>query len=170
MNGRVIDYSEQNNAFDRLMSAGDTEADNPAGIGSTLSGMSEGLTEAETNGGRGRLVIQAVVAGGALPIGGATVTVTNNSGEVIEVQTTDNSGRTPGVVLPAPSAEYSQKPGTVRPYATYNVRIEKPGYYTREFLNVAVFDRIESIQPVIMEPLGEDATESDRVNVVNEQE
>ena len=170
MNERVIDYSEQNNAFDRLMNSNNGDADVPAGIGQTLFDMREGMTAEETNGGRGRLIIQASVAGQALPVSGAIVTVSDSSGREIEVQTTDNSGRTRGVDLPAPSAEYSQRPGTVRPYAIYNVRVEKPGYYTQEFLNVAVFDRIESVQPVVMEPLGEDATEIDRVDVVDEQE
>ena len=33
---------------------------------------------------------------------------------------------------------------------------------------MAVFDKIISVQPVSMEPLGEDATESDRLIIINE--
>ena len=53
-------------------------------------------------------------------------------------------------------------------YSTYNVRVEKDGYFTEEFLNVAVFDKIESIQPVSLEPLGENSLENDRL-IANEE-
>lgn len=168
MNGNATDYGETNDTRDMVMETENAGPDVPAGIGSTISGITGDMNESETNGGTGRLVAQVVVARGALPVSGATVTIMDSKGNVIGTQTTDNSGRTPGISLPAPSFEISQKPGTIRPYSTYNMRIENPGFYTQEFLNVEVFDRTESIQPVLLEPLGENATEGDRLFVTNE--
>lgn len=126
-------------------------------------------TESSNNSGEGTLRVQVTTAGGAVPIDGATVTITDKDGNFIEKQTTDNSGRTEPVALPAPPFEYSQKPGSILPYSTYSMRVEMPGYYTEEFLNIAVFDTVASIQPVALEPLGENATENDRLIVIDEE-
>ncbi len=130
----------------------------------TLSGSRFDKTSFEEEmDGRGRLIVQATTAGGALPVQGAIVTVTKTDGEMIEKQTTDKSGRTQGVYLPAPSYIYSQSPGDLRPYSTYNVRVEATGFFTQNLLNVAVFDGVESIQPVALEPVGEDQLEDNRI-------
>ena len=126
------------------------------------------MAEITDNSGIGRLIVQASTASGALPIVNAKVTVEETDGRVIEVLMTDNSGRTRAVELPAPDAEYSQTPGDVVPYKVYNVRVEKQVFYTEELRNVAVFDGINSIQPVALEPLGENSTEDDKINIINE--
>lgn len=126
------------------------------------------MAEITDNSGIGRLIVQASTASGALPIVNAKVTVEETDGRVIEVLMTDNSGRTRAVELSAPDAEYSQTPGDVVPYKAYNVRVEKQGFYTEELRNVAVFDGINSIQPVALEPLGENSTEDDKINIINE--
>ena len=159
-----LDFENSNLALDRLMGVGDAFSE-PAVEAATLSDDSASEvppTQAEL-GGIGRLIAQVTTAGGALPIQGSTVTISQTNGTPLDIQTTDRSGRTPGIELPAPLARYSQTPGGIRPYSTYNMRVEKPGFYTQELLNIAVFDRIESIQPVALEPLGEDATERDRL-------
>lgn len=140
-----------------------TNFQQPARAVSTLSEDTafEGTpTEAEL-GGTGRLVAQVYTANQALPIQGAIVTIMTANNEILSVQTTNVSGKTPGVALSAPLARYSQAPGGIKPYSTYNLRVEFPGYYSRELLNVAVFDNIESVQPVALEPLLENANEND---------
>jgi len=140
-----------------------TNFQQPARAVSTLSDNTafEGMpTEAEL-GGTGRLVAQVYTANQALPIQGAVVTIMTANNEILSVQTTNISGKTPGIELSAPLARYSQAPGGIKPYSTYNLRVESPGYYSRELLNVAVFDSIESVQPVALEPLLENANEND---------
>ncbi len=113
--------------------------------------------------GVGRLIVQVFLANGAVPIQNATVSITDRNKNLITNLSTDNSGRTPSVDLPAPSARLSLQPGDVKPYSTYNIKVEYPGYYTEEFLNVPVFDGIESIQPVSMEALSENALATDKI-------
>ena len=154
MNTNTNDYESVNTALDRLMSSSDV----PAAAGDTVSDSASGLTvqNKDEASGSGTLIAQV------------SVVISDANGEKIATQFTDNSGRTPGIKLSAPSAEYSLEPTGFRPYSTYNMRAEYPGYYTEEFLNIAVFDKIVSVQPVSMEPLGEDATESDRLIIINE--
>ncbi len=156
---RIMDFEGANQALDRRMGEG-VQQGNLAG---TLSDFtSEEVPGEGRQDGKGRLVVQVTTAGRALPVQGARVVISNTDGEVIDVQTTDNSGRTSGVELNAPSFVYSQTPGNIRPYSGYNVRVEALGYFTQSLMNVAVFDRIESIQPVVLEPVGEDQLEGDR--------
>ena len=159
MDSRKKDYAYFNAALDRLMSSGGFYEPS-----TTTAAISEGKAEPASGGGTGSLIVQVTMANGAVPIPGATVTISESDGEVKTVQTTDISGRTPGFELSTPSLALSQSPGGAAPYTTYNIRIEKPGFYTREFLNVAVFPGIVSIQGVALEPLGEDAFEDDRIN------
>ena len=164
MISKKLDFEDSNLALDSLMGVGNAFSQ-PSVASSTLSDDSKAEaapTQTELLG-TGRLIAQVTTANGALPIQGATVTLTQTNNDIIDIQTTDRSGRTSGAELPAPLARYSQTPGGIRPYSTYNMRVEKPGFYTQELLGIAVFDQTESIQPVALEPLGEDATEIDRL-------
>lgn len=111
----------------------------------------------------GTLIIQASVANGALPIQGAKATVTRPDGETVATLFTDNSGKTMPLRLSAPAASASQTPGCDTPYSKYNILVEKDGYYSDKFLNVPVFDGIESIQNVSLLPLGENALPDDLI-------
>ena len=106
----------------------------------------------------GTLIVAVSAASGALPIEGALVTVkgsTNENSGVLSVVTTDRSGRTPRIVLPTPPAAGSEKPGTEKPYATYNVEVDKEGFFPQSFTNVPVFAGTTSIQPVNLIPMTE---------------
>lgn len=152
---RYTDYKEFNDALDNLIGSAVT-ADAQSALRSE-----EKNTENNCKG-MGKLIVQVSTANGALPIQNASVTVSDVSGSIISSQLTDNSGRTSAISLCAPPASYSQSPGNTMTYDTYNIKVEKSGYYTEEFLNVAVFDKIESIQPVALEPLGENSFSNDR--------
>lgn len=106
----------------------------------------------------GTLIVSASTACGALPVEGALVTIRGsapaNSG-VLSVVTTDRSGRTPRVTLPTPPAADSEKPGMEKPYATYNIEVEKDGFFHQSFTNVPLFANTTSIQPVNLYPLTE---------------
>ena len=62
---------------------------------------------AENYSATGTLIVAVSTAGGALPVEGALVTVRGSKPEnsgVLSVVTTDRSGRTPRITLPAPPA------------------------------------------------------------------
>lgn len=108
--------------------------------------------------GQGTLIVQVSLAKGAIPVEGAQVQVALGD-QILSEQLTDKSGRTPILTLPAPSEELSQTPGSsIRPYSVYNIRIFYPGYYVEEAINVPIFDKINSIQPVALIPLPEDTS------------
>lgn len=108
--------------------------------------------------GQGSLVVQVTLAKGAIPVSGARVTVStagNQSTQIADLLT-DESGRTAPLLLPAPQSSYSQTPDSVvRPYSNYNIKVEYKGYYTEDAVNVPIFDKINSIQPVSLIPLSE---------------
>lgn len=106
----------------------------------------------------GYLVVNVSTARGAIPLGGATVTVMydeadNNS--VFQTMTTGSDGKTDKISLPAPPRNLSEAPGNIKPYATYTVSVDKEGYYTVTDTSVPVFSGITSIQPIEMLPLAE---------------
>ena len=112
------------------------------------------------NEGTGTIIVQAYTANGSLPVEGAKVTV-YDSGRNVELYT-DNSGRTDGVKICVPRASNSQKEGNGNTYGTVDIKVEKQGYYTEDFLDVAVVDGIVSIQPASLEPIGENVAETDQ--------
>jgi len=110
----------------------------------------------QQNSGTGYLVVIVTAADNALPIAGATVTVTSGRGAsstLINKQTTSQSGEIQQINLPAPPKELSQTPGNTNTFAKYNVRTDFPGYYTIEHIDVPIFDGQLSIQPIQLIPL-----------------
>lgn len=105
----------------------------------------------------GTLVVNAYSASGALPIKNTYVRVIGAGEENRTVQysrITDIDGITLPIVLPAPSRELSQSPGSSeQAFAVYDVVITAPGYYTKRIYNVAVFDGEKTIQRVNMIPI-----------------
>ncbi len=167
---RKVDYARFNAALDRLMSGMSGDFDEKA---VTAAAYDENETEnnaAEVSNAdaSGSILVQVTMANGAVPVQGARVIISDANGEVIQNCVTDQSGRISRIELPAPSLEYSQSSGLKVPYYTYNIRIEKPGFYTEEFLNVAIFPGIESIQGVSLEPLDADALEGDKLITIPE--
>lgn len=104
----------------------------------------------------GTLIISARTAGNALPVESASVTVTGaeeSNRDFVRTLTTDISGLTPPISLPAPAKADSLAPGNGRPYAIYNIRIVRDGYYVHENKNAPVFAGVTSIQPAELIPL-----------------
>ncbi len=124
------------------------------------------------NSGTGYLKVMVTAADNALPIEGATVTVTSITGgntTLINKQTTNNSGETVRIELPAPPKELSLTPGNTNTYAKYNVRVDFPGYYTVENVDVPVFDGQVSMQPTQMIPLPLNEKSGKKVTVYEDQ-
>ena len=119
------------------------------------------ITDIPCSEGTGRVVVQAYTASGSLPVENAKITIADKSGNVLYELYTDNSGRTAWAKLCVPRAANSQREGGRNTYGAFDITVEKQGYYTEKFLNAAVFDGVDSIQPAFLEPLGENVVESD---------
>ena len=78
----------------------------------------------------GKLQINVTSSLGLIPIQDATITIsyTGVPDVTIEKISTDSSGQTEMVDLPAPPPEYSLNPVEQQPYSEYNIQVEAPGY------------------------------------------
>lgn len=103
----------------------------------------------------GELRIQVTSTLGMIPIADATVTIfyADNLDSPIQTLTTDISGQTPVIELPAPPIEYSLEPGSPRPYSEYTIQISAPSYETVVISGSEILPDVTSIQPVEMPPL-----------------
>lgn len=86
------------------------------------------------------------------PVEGATVSISSPAQPtvVIEELTTDISGLTPEIELPAPSIDYSLEPSEVQPYSNYNIRAIQAEYTPVTVTNMEIFADVTSIQDATM--------------------
>jgi len=82
------------------------------------------------------------------PIPGASITITQASvpNAVFDQLTTDASGLTNEVELPAPSLDYSQEPSTQQPYSEFTLNINTTGYVPVTIQNAEIFPNVTAIQ------------------------
>lgn len=114
---------------------------------------------------RGFLQVNVVNIENNFPIQNATVSITD-SGEpdnTIEKITTNNSGQTEQVSLPAPPLDYSLQPGDQRPYSEYNLQISAPGFKTTRITGTEILPEATAIQPVRLEPETDPAPEENPI-------
>lgn len=116
----------------------------------------------DTNKSVGYMIVRVTTARGAIPLEGATVTVSDyydesepNRGNAIASFTTNSSGLTERFELPALPRELSMSPGNGKSFLTYNIRVAKDGYYQQNYINAPVFEGITSIQSADMIPLAD---------------
>lgn len=114
--------------------------------------------------GQGSLKIKVFTGNEAFPIMSALVKVLDGE-DLLFQEFTDQSGMVSEVYLPAPSSTISQSPGNEKGYSTYTVVVSHPRFNTVIMENVPVFEGIESIQPVAMEPINNLGSE-----IINETE
>lgn len=103
----------------------------------------------------GYLVFEVSTALDKLPVPGAKITISKALGEdffITKVIVTDIDGKTEPIALPTVSGYFSQAPGIVRPYSTYDASIAVPGYITVNILNIPMFENVTAIQPVSIFP------------------
>ena len=86
------------------------------------------------------------------PIPGASISIsyTGDPDSVIEEVTTDSSGQSPVIELPAPPLEYSLSPSENQPYAEYNIEIRAEGYEPVSISGTELLPDVTAIQPVLM--------------------
>lgn len=115
----------------------------------------------------GKLQINVTSTLGLIPVQDATVTIsyTGVPDVTIEKVTTDSSGQTQEIELPAPPLEYSLTPVEQQPYSEYNIQIEAPGYEPLMISGTEILPDVTAVQPVSLTPL-ETTEETDEVIVI----
>ena len=103
----------------------------------------------------GTLQINVTVENRLIPIENALVTIydTGNPDEIIEQITTDSSGQTPFIPLPAPNPEYSLEITNEQPYSEFNCRVEAEGYEPYFVSAMQILPGIPSLQKIPLQPL-----------------
>ena len=110
----------------------------------------------------GNLSINVTSALGLLPVKDATITIslTSNPDTIVETLTTDNSGQTQTVSLPAPNISYSKDPANeIQPYAEYNIAVSAPGYEDAYISGTEILADVTAIQPITLSALEESRPE-----------
>lgn len=95
----------------------------------------------------GRLKVRCLTSGLA-PIEGATVSIAaeDQPDNVIEQLTTDASGTTGEIELPAPPVDYSLEPSTEQPYSVYNIQASSAGFAPVTISNAEILAGVTAIQ------------------------
>jgi len=103
----------------------------------------------------GRLQIDVMAIDIAKPITNATVRVMprGQRSNILGELTTDASGQTYTIDLPAPPAEYSLQPSDVKPYSEYDVSVSYDGYEQLLIQGVQILPSTVSYQDVALNPL-----------------
>ncbi len=104
---------------------------------------------------KGRLQINVTSSLGLIPVSGATVTIsyTGVPDVAVEKLSTDSSGQTVQVELPAPPLEYSVEPSEQMPYSEYNIQVDAPGYESVMISGTEILPDVTAVQPIQMIPL-----------------
>lgn len=95
------------------------------------------------------------------PIENATIKITQTgdaTNNVLEELTTNPSGRTSIVELPAPPLEYSLTPASPMPYAEYTITISAPGYEPIIISGAEVLPVVKAIQNISLVPVPSDSS------------
>ena len=103
----------------------------------------------------GTLLFQVTGGQGAFPIPDATVQVTEKLNDRLSLSfllTTDESGKTVPLSLPAPDRSRSLSPNQGDAYAAYEAVITAKNHIPVFIRNLPVFDGITTIQPVSLSP------------------
>ncbi len=103
----------------------------------------------------GSLQISVVSTIGLVPVANATVTVsyTGDPESPIQVLTTDSSGQTPTIELPAPPLSLSLNPeAEQQPYSEYNIFVSAEGYEDVLVSGSEILAGELSLQPIRMNP------------------
>lgn len=110
----------------------------------------------EANNRRGTARFRTYTARGALPVKGAKIVVSREIGgkqHIFYTLTTDESGQTPIISLPAPPKELSEAPeSAVLPYATYNAQVTADGFDEVLINSMPIFEGVQSVQRVALVP------------------
>lgn len=115
---------------------------------------------------RGSLIVEVTYGEGALPVPGIQVRIYSDEQNYDAIFYTNEEGKTPEVVLEAPSIEYSlEEDNTQMPYATYDVEIRQDGTVMNHISGVQVFGNITSLQQIDLNPIVSFSVEGNEINI-----
>lgn len=103
----------------------------------------------------GKFKAKVFTAKQTLPIESAYVTVykvQDGKTHIFNILRSDENGITDEIQLPTVSKDLSLTLENSKPYETYNVKVEYPGYLEMIAMNVPIFEGITSIQPFELIP------------------
>jgi len=102
---------------------------------------------------QGQLQVRLVAERTRRPVQGAEVEITYEGDPEGEVRryTTDESGMTEIISLPAPNLEYSTQFSEEQPYAEYTVRVRADGYEDAEVAGTEILPGVIAIQEIQMQ-------------------
>lgn len=102
----------------------------------------------------GRLQVTVYASDIGKPIDNAKVRITRrNDQNTIEELTSDSSGQTPVIDLPAPPFDYSQSPGEPKPYAEYDVFVTVEGYEPVRIEGTQILPSVTALQNARLTPV-----------------
>lgn len=113
----------------------------------------------------GELQIRIISNLGYIPVSNATVRILSPENPTNMTVTTDSSGETGNISLPAPNPRYTMAPSETVPYTTYDVEVEAEGYEPFLVTGVAVYADTLAIQIIRLIPLETPSTRADVVNL-----
>ena len=154
-----------NNATVPAASGETTMSQGPATIEAPAAGQQPTPIDAQY---AGTLKISVVSALDQSPVANATVVIsyTGDPESPIETLTTDISGQTQTVELPAPPLSWSLTPEPVnQPYAEYNIQVTAQGYEPVLVTGSEIFADQLSLQPIRMNPLAATENEEKLVDI-----
>lgn len=113
------------------------------------------IINAETPAYSGNLTINVTSTQGLIPIDNAKIEIsyTREPDTIVTTLTTDDSGQTDTISLPAPNINYSTEPSEVKPYSEYNISITAPGYESVFISGTEILPDVTAVQPVSMTPI-----------------
>lgn len=102
----------------------------------------------------GKLQINVQSTVRSVPIRDARIQIsyTGNPTQVIEEVTTDESGQSPSLDLPAPPLDLSLNPGEIQPYSEYTLNVTAPGYTPFDISGVEILPTATALQSIYLEP------------------
>lgn len=100
-----------------------------------------------------------VTTRGLAPVANATVSISLSSAPatILEQLTTNASGLTEAVELPAPPIDYSQAPSTQQPYSEYTINITSSAFLPVTVQNAEVFPNVTATQEATLSPTQKEA-------------
>lgn len=116
----------------------------------------------------GTLRVSVVSSLGRVPVAGAAVTIsyTGDPEPPLMTLTTDSSGQTEILTLPAPAESYSLDPDTeIQPYSEYNLTITADGYEPVVITGSEILPDRLSLQNVSMTPLEVSGAAEERITI-----
>lgn len=113
----------------------------------------------------GLLQINVINIQNNFPIQNARVTISykGEPDRTVEQLTTNSSGQTEQVQLPAPPVEYSLEPSIIQPYSEYNLMVEAEGFEPLAISGTEILAQATAIQPAVMTPVGGETPPEDPV-------